>query len=109
MKSKNGKSPNNHRRLPKKGCIFLLSRIAGWLFIIAGVLLILIAVIGFFFIMIKGGSTLLESLRYLGQQKMAGLIFASLLVDLLAFRFLGLVGIVIAITGWSFTNHPMPA
>jgi hypothetical protein len=45
--------------------------------------------------------TLAESLQYIGQQKIAGLIFITVLVDLLVFPMVGLIGIVFAAVGFA--------
>ena len=101
MKSKRGIALNNHRRLPRQGCAFLLFRIAGWLFKIAGALLLCFSLAGFIFNLIQSGPTLIESIQYLGKQKMAGLIFSLILVNLLTFRIIGLVGIIFAVIGFA--------
>jgi len=101
MKSKRGIVLNHHRRLPRKGCVFLLSRIAGWLFKIAGALLLCFALAGFIFNLIQSGPTLIESIQYLGRQKSAGLIFSLILVNFLVFRIIGLVGIIFAAIGFA--------
>jgi cytochrome b561 len=59
------------------------------------VLLLGIAVIGFCVVLVRIGPALVESAQHLGQQ-MAGFIFILQLVNLLAFPFVGLLGMVMA-------------
>jgi hypothetical protein len=57
-------------------------------------------VIGFFFMLVRIGPSLVESIRYIDQQKMAGFIFFTLLGYLLFFPIVGLIGVVMAGIGF---------
>lgn len=96
MSSKRALVPNKPRRLPRKGFLFILVRSAGLLLKVAGLLMLGIAVIGFFFMLVRTGPGIVDSFRYLDQQKFAGFIFFGLLGGLLIFPIVGLVGVAIA-------------
>ena len=91
---------NKPGRLPKKGTFFGCARIAGWLSIISGLLLLGIAIVGFIAMLIKMGPTLLESAQYMGQQQFAGFTFLLSLGYLAIFPVIGLVGLVMAGIGF---------
>ncbi len=95
MSSKRALIPNKAHRTPKKGFLFALVRFAGLLLKIAGLLLLGIAVVGFFFMLVRSGPTLVETIQHL-DQKMAGFIFLASLGALLVFPIVGLVGAAIA-------------
>ena len=90
------------RRLPKKGLFFRLVRFSGWLLTIPGLLLLAIAVIGFFIVLVRIGPLFVETILRLGHSQMAGFLFIGLLVNLLFFPLVGLVGIVMAGIGLVF-------
>ncbi|HSO13627.1 MAG TPA: hypothetical protein VLT51_14715 [Anaerolineales bacterium] len=100
MSSKRASVSNKPLRLPRKGFFFTLVRFAGLLLKVAGSLLLGIAVIGFFFMLVRISPSLVESIRYIDQQKMAGFIFFTLLGYLLFFPILGLTGLVMAGIGF---------
>jgi hypothetical protein len=87
------------RRLPRKGSFFTLVRVAGLLLKVAGLLLLVIGLIGFLIMLVRIGPGLGDAVQHLDQQ-FAGFIFILLLVNLLIFPFIGLVGIVLAGTGF---------
>jgi cytochrome b561 len=87
--------PNQARRLPKKGSLFTLVRVAGLLMKVAGLLLSGIGVIGFIIMLVRIGPGLVDAVQHLDQQ-FAGFLFILLLVNLLIFPFIGLVGVAIA-------------
>jgi hypothetical protein len=91
--------PKKLRRLPKKGCTFTIARVAGIVFKIAGGLLLVIGVIGFFIMLVRTGPTLVGSIPYLDQQ-MAGFIFLISLASVLVFPTVGIVGAVIVGIGF---------
>ena len=91
------------RRLPKKGLFFGLVRLGGWLLTILGLLLLAIAVIGFFVVLVRVGPLFVETISHLEQQ-MAGFLFIILLVNLLAFPLVGLLGIAMAGIGLLFRH-----
>jgi len=62
---------------------------------VIGLLLLGIAVIGFFFILVRIGPTFVDSIRYFYQQS-AKFFFGISLVYLLIFPFIGLAGIALA-------------
>jgi hypothetical protein len=99
MTSKRALIPNKPRRLPKSGFLFTLARFAGLLLKIGGLLLLAIALIGFFILLVRLAPTLVESLRHLDQE-MAGFVLLVSLGSLLAFPIIGLVAV--AITGIGF-------
>jgi len=101
MKSKRTFLSGTSHRLPRKGLSFLFIRFVGLLLKVAGLLLCGIAVIGFFIVLVKIGPTIIESIRYLDEQKMAGLIFLTGLVSLLAFPAIGFLGVVTAVLGFA--------
>jgi hypothetical protein len=93
MPSKRTLTPNPPHRVSRKGLLFTAIRFAGRLFEIVGLLLLGIAVIGFFFMLVRIGQTFVGSIRSLDQQ-MAGFIFLVSLGYLLIFPIIGLVGVV---------------
>ncbi len=95
MSSKRTLVPNHSHRLPRKGFLFTLVRFVGLLLEVAGLLLLGIALIGFFLMLVRIGPTFIGSIRSLDQQ-MAGFIFLSSLGYLLIFPIIGLVGLAIA-------------
>lgn len=99
MQSNRAAIPNKPRRIPKSGLLFTLARVAGWLFKIGGLLLLAIALIGFFILLVRLAPTLAESSQHLDQE-MAGFVFFVSLGSLLCFPIVGLVGV--AITGIGF-------
>jgi hypothetical protein len=101
MLSKRALVPNPPHRLPRKGLLFLLIRFVGLLLKIAGLLLFCIAMISFFFMLVQIGPTIVESLRYIDQQKIAGLIFITSLVSLSIFPVIGSVGAAMAMLGFA--------
>ena len=95
MSSKRIFVSSKSHRTPRQGFIFTIIRLAGLLLKIAGLLLLGIAMIGFFFMLVRIGPTLVGSIRYINQ-KMSGFIFLLSLGYLLIFPIIGLVGMVIA-------------
>jgi hypothetical protein len=95
MSSRRALVPNPPQRLPRKGFLFTLVRFVGLLLEVAGLLLLGIAVIGFFLMLVRSGPTFVGSIRYLDQQ-MAGFVFLLSLGYLLIFPIIGLVGVAIA-------------
>ncbi len=83
------------RRLPRPGVGFGLVRVAGWLSIGAGLLLLGVGLIGFVAMLVRAGPTLAGALQSLDQQ-MAGFVFLISLVNLLIFPAVGLVGAALA-------------
>jgi hypothetical protein len=92
--------PNKPRRLARKGFLFTLVRFAGLLLKVAGLLLLGIAVIGFFLMLVRFVPTFVGSIRYF-DQKMAGFIFLISLGYLLIFPIVGLVGVAVASIGFA--------
>jgi hypothetical protein len=86
------------RRLPKKGFPFALARFGGLLFKIIGLVLVGVAVIGFFIILVRISPTLAESIQHL-DQKAGGFTFFISLGYLVVFPIIGLVGVVIGSIG----------
>jgi hypothetical protein len=95
MSSERGLAPNRPRRRPRKGFVFILVRFAGWLLKVAGLLLLGIALIGFFVMLVRIGPAFVGSFRYLDQQ-IGRLILLLQLMWLLIFPVAGLVGAAIA-------------
>lgn len=81
-------------REPKAFTRFILAlfRFTGLLLGAAGLLLLVIAVIGFFIMLARIGPTIVSSIQQLDQQ-MAGFIFLVSLGSLLIFPIIGLVGL----------------
>ena len=94
--------PHRKGRQPRKGCFFTLLLIAGLLLILAGLLLLGIAGVGFVVMLVRVGPDLGDALQHLDQQ-MAGFIFILLLVNLLIFPLAGLVGAAIAGLGMALS------
>jgi hypothetical protein len=95
MSSKRALVPKKSHRLPRRGFLFTLVRFAGWLLKVAGLLLLGIAMIGFFLMLVRIGPTFIGSIQYL-DQKMAGFMFLFSLGYLLIFPIVGLVGVAVA-------------
>jgi hypothetical protein len=95
MLSKRALVPNKSHRLPRRGFLFTIVRFAGLLLKVAGLLLLGIAMIGFFLMLVRISPTLVGSIRHL-DQKMSGFIFLASLGNLLLFPIVGLVGVAIA-------------
>ena len=87
-----------HRRLPRKGFFFILVRFGGLLLKIIGLLLVGVAVIGFFIILVQISPTLVESIQHL-DQRAGGFTFFISLGYLVVFPMVGLVGVVIGSIG----------
>lgn len=99
MTSNRALTPSRPRRLPRSGFLFVLARVAGLLLKVGGLLLLAIALIGFFTLLVRLAPTLIESSRYLDQE-MAVFVLLISLGSLLCFPIVGLVGV--AITGIGF-------
>lgn len=92
-------------RYPKPGTGFLLVRLIGWSLKIIGGLLIATALISFIVMLVKTGSTLIETLIgafQFPEQKMAGFIALGILGSLFALVLLGLIGVILAGIGIAF-------
>jgi hypothetical protein len=94
-------SSSRKGRLPKPGTGFLLVRLTGWVFKIAGGLLIAAAFLGFATGLLKAGTTLVDALGAF-EEKMAGFIALTILSVLLAFVLLGLGGVILLGIGFAF-------
>jgi hypothetical protein len=82
-------TPN--RRRPRPGCFFTGLRVAGWLLIAGGGLLLAIGLIGSLVMLVRAGPSLGDTLQHLDEQ-MGGFIFILLLVNLLVFPVVGVMG-----------------
>jgi hypothetical protein len=99
MSSKRSLIPNKPRRIQRRGLLFTVVRFAGLLLKVAGLLLLAIALISFFFMFVRLAPTLIESVRQ-PNQNMAGFVFLVSLGSLLFFPIIGLVAV--AMTGVGF-------
>jgi cytochrome b561 len=94
--------PDKHRRIPRKGLHFLLVRSTGFLFKVIGLLLMVVAVIGFIVILVRISPTLVASIQHL-DQRAGGFTFLLSLVYLLLFPIIGCVGGVVAGIGFGLS------
>lgn len=102
MLFKRNSAPGKPLRIPKMGLHFLLVRSAGLIFKIIGLLILVIALIGFFMILVRISPTLLESIQHL-DQKAGGFTFLLSLGYLLVFPIVGLVGGVFVAIGFGLS------
>jgi hypothetical protein len=91
--------PNISRRLPKKGSLFTIIRIAGLLSKAVGLLLFGIGLIGSVIMLFRLGPGLVDAVQHLDQQ-FAGFFFIILVVNVLVFPFIGLVGLILIGAGF---------
>lgn len=98
MSSESAALSRKPRRIPRKGIVFAIARVGGRLLIALGMLLLGIAVIGFFVVLVQIGPTFIGSIRHLEQQ-MGRFIFLISLVYLLIFPVVGLLGTVMTGVG----------
>lgn len=100
MQSQHVIGSKNPRRIQRKGCFFVALRIVSWVLKATGVFLLCVAMIGFLIMFLRAAPELLGSIQYLGEQKMAGFVFFTLIGALLIFPVIGVVGIVLIIIGF---------
>ncbi len=97
-------SSSSHKsRHPKPGLGFALVRAIGWVFKVAGWLLVGVAIAGFIIMLAKMSPELIRALGQSSESKFAGLVFLLSLTYLLIFPLLGLVGATLAGIGFLFS------
>ena len=95
MKASRIRSVPRKSRRPRPGFGFGLLRVAGWFFKIAGLLLVVLALAGCIFVLVKTWPTFFEAMLHF-EQKSAGFYFFVVLGYFLVFMIIGLTGAVMA-------------